>query len=79
MNGQANGASELQRVRETEGLSRAALARAAGVSDKTIERAEHSETVRRETKFKILKGLNLLSEHKPAYKLTDIFPDEQDS
>ena len=69
--------SELQRLRESEGLSRAELARAGSVSDRTIKRAEEGENLRPETRYKILRGLNVLSKHDPSYELDQVFPETQ--
>lgn len=68
--------TELRRIRQSAGLSRAQLARAADVSDRTVKRAEDGEKIRRETQFRIVHGLNDLSKHDPPYELEDVFPDE---
>ena len=68
-------ASELRHIRQSEGLTCAELARASGVADRTVKRAEDGESVRPETRYKILRGLNSLSKHDPPYELQDVFPD----
>jgi transcriptional regulator with XRE-family HTH domain len=67
--------SELQRLRQSEGLSRAQLAREAGVSDRTIKRGEDGAKLRTETRYRIVRGLNSLSEHEPPYEIDDVFPE----
>lgn len=71
-------ASKLRQVREGEGLSRAALARAAGLSERTIKRIEDEEadyapTV--VTKNKLRNGLNQHASSGQRYALNDLFSD----
>lgn len=70
-------ASQLQRLRESAGLSRAELARAAQVSDRTVKRAEDGEELRTATRYKIIRGLSELSKRDSPYELDDVFPEAE--
>lgn len=67
--------THLQEIREAEGLSRAALARLANVSESTIQRAEHGRTVSRLTKSRILNALNGREMKLRSYDVADLFED----
>ncbi len=66
--------NRLREIRQSvEGITVAALARAAEVNEKTIRKIEtRKEKGKVETRVKIVKGLNSLSGGK--YSLDDIFP-----
>jgi transcriptional regulator with XRE-family HTH domain len=67
------GEIQLREVREHEGLSRAALGRAAGVSERTLQRAEAGEEVSTVTKHKIAKALNKLPDALDRYTVEGLF------
>ena len=67
----------LRQVRESEGLSRPELARAAGLSDKTLQRAENGNAVSGVTRHKIVNALNRRTERLQKYDVSDLFPDEK--
>jgi transcriptional regulator with XRE-family HTH domain len=64
----------LKEVREREGLTRAALGRAAGVSDRTLRRIEEGGAVSEATKGKVVKALNRLPDRLADYSVESLFP-----
>lgn len=66
-------ATKLRRAREREGQSRAALARLAGVSERTLRRAEDGEAISEVTKGKILKGFHKVPDRLRDYSYGDLF------
>ena len=68
------------RVLETrleEGVSRAELARRAGISETTLRRVEEARrNVSPLTKAKIVRGFNNLLEKSRDYTFSDLFPDD---
>jgi transcriptional regulator with XRE-family HTH domain len=69
--------SNLRKVREGEGLSRAALAREARLSDRTLKRIEDSEKGYEPTPVtmnKLRNALNRLPDVDRTYELEEIFP-----
>jgi transcriptional regulator with XRE-family HTH domain len=72
--------ARLRQLREEEGLSRAALARAAGLSERTIKRIEDGDmeyAPTAVTKNKLRLGLNRSATNRHDYSLTELFPDEE--
>jgi transcriptional regulator with XRE-family HTH domain len=67
----------LREIREREGISRAALARATGLSEKTLQRAEAGELVSSVTQHRILNAFNKNSDRLRDYDLAELFPAEQ--
>lgn len=70
--------SNLKKVREEEGLSRAALARGAHLSERTLKRIEDGEKGYEPTPVtmnKLRNALNRLPEASRKYELRDLFPD----
>lgn len=72
--------NSLRQLREEEGLSRASLARAAGLSDRTVKRIEDEDgylptTV---TKHKIRNGLNRTASSGREYELDDLFDEREE-
>jgi transcriptional regulator with XRE-family HTH domain len=65
--------TNLRTVREQEGLSRAALARAAGVSEKTLQRLELGKNASTVTKAKVVKALNRLPDRLQTYTSAGLF------
>jgi DNA-binding XRE family transcriptional regulator len=73
--------NSLRDVREGEGLSRAALAREAHLSDRTLKRIEDEEdgyTPTPVTMNKLCNALNRRQERTRDYKVSDVFPDDQE-
>lgn len=68
--------NRLREVRESEGISRAALARSAGLVEKTVQRAEAGEPVSNVTRHKIVKALNRMPDKLRSYSVDDVFPTE---
>ena len=69
--------SELKNLRDTReglGLSRPDFARRAGLSDKTVERAEAGENVSNVTKNRIVNAFKSLDKDQ-AFTLADFFPE----
>ena len=64
--------SKLKRVREDEGWTLAELARAAGISPATLNKAEDGEKVRPHLWGKILKGINSMANKNRTYEMRDI-------
>jgi transcriptional regulator with XRE-family HTH domain len=74
--------SKLREVREGEGLSRAALAREARLSDRTLKRIEDGEKGYQPTPVtmnKLRNALNRVPDVSHTYELADLFPDQADS
>lgn len=70
--------NSLRDVRESEGISRAALAREARLSDRTLKRIEDEEDGYAPTPVtmnKLCNALNRRDERTRDYKLSDVFPD----
>lgn len=67
-------ANRLREIREREGLSRAALARLAELSDRTVQRIEDGGDAAPATVGKLLKGLNRAPNRLQAYSQDDVFP-----
>ena len=63
--------SELRTIRQSEGLTQPQLAVAAGVSVRTLERAENTTDIKTVTANKILIGLNALAREN-KYSLADL-------
>jgi DNA-binding transcriptional regulator YiaG len=70
-------ANHVREVREKEGWSRAAHARAAGVSDRTIKRAEEGARVSSPIQHRLLNALNKKPDRLQDYVMRDLFPDEE--
>lgn len=71
-----SGGNRLRKVRLAEGLSKAELARLAGISAQTITNIENSNhSARPETKHKIVNGLNRNPDKIKTYAVEDVFPD----
>lgn len=69
--------NRLKEVRQSEGLTKAELARLTGVSAKTITNIErNSLKSRRETKQKIILGLNRNPNRTGEYAFEDVFPSQ---
>lgn len=71
-------ANRLRELREGEGLSRAALAREARLSDRTLKRIEDGEKGYRPTPVtmnKLRNALNRVPTASRSFELADIFPD----
>lgn len=68
--------NRVREVRESEGLSRAALALQAGLADRTLKRLESGAPVAGATKGKVLKALNRLPDRLRNYKAEDVFPSD---
>lgn len=69
--------SRLQEVRESEGLSRAALARAARLSERTLKRIEDGEKGYQPTPVtmnKVRNALNRAPDVSQTYELEELFP-----
>lgn len=69
--------SNLRKVREGEGLSRAALAREARLNERTLKRIEDDEdgyTPTRVTMNKLRNALNRIPTCTREYDLADLFP-----
>ncbi len=65
----------LTEIREGEGLSKADLARLSDISVKTIYAFEHHiRDTKRETKYKIVNGLNRNPRKTRTYTFKDVFP-----
>lgn len=74
--------SNLRRVREGEGLSRAALAREARLSERTLKRIEDGEQGYEPTPVTMNKLRNALNRRPDAgrkYELIDLFPDHDET
>jgi transcriptional regulator with XRE-family HTH domain len=72
--------NKLREVREGEGLSRAALAREARLSDRTLKRIEDGEKGYNPTPVtmnKLRNALNRIPMASRKYDLSDIFPDHE--
>lgn len=69
----------MRQVREEAGLSRAALARASDLSERTLKRIEDDETYEPTvvTKNKIRNGLNKTLNLERKYDLHELFPEEE--
>lgn len=75
-------ASKLRKVREGAGLSRAALAREARLSERTLKRIEDGEKGYEPTPVtmnKLRNALNRLEEVGREYELGDLFPDYKET
>lgn len=66
--------SNLRKIRESEGLTRAALARMAELSDRTLQRVEGGEPASAVTIGKIVKALNRLPTRLRTYTNSDVEP-----
>jgi transcriptional regulator with XRE-family HTH domain len=75
----AVGANRLREAREREGLSRAALARSAGLNDKTLQRAEAGDPVSSVTLNRIVKALNRLPDALEKYTIERLFGEESEA
>jgi DNA-binding XRE family transcriptional regulator len=72
--------NSLRDVRESEGLSRAALARVAGLNERTLKRIEDEDdgyTPTAVTMNKLCNALNRRQERIRDYQLSDVFPGHQ--
>lgn len=69
--------NRVQEVRESEGLSRAALARSAGMADRTLQRMESGAQVAEATKGKLVKALNRLPDKLRDYTVDYLFSNER--
>ena len=65
--------NRLRGVREQEGVTRAELARLAGISVRTVQRAEEGQAISLVTKSRILKALNRVQDRAMDYALDYIF------
>jgi DNA-binding transcriptional regulator YiaG len=66
--------SRIREIREGEGWSRAAHARAAGVSERTIKRAEDGASVSSPIQHRLLNALNKKPDRLQDYSMADLFP-----
>lgn len=71
--------SHLRAVRESAGLTAAALVRKSGLSDTTIRRAERGRVVTPVTLNRIVNALNDLVPPDRRVQLRDVFPDAEPS
>ena len=68
--------NRVQESRRAEGLSRAAFARLAGITDKTLKSVEEgADHVMQHTKDKIVNAFNALLHKKREYTHAYLFPD----
>lgn len=67
--------SNLRQCRESAGITGAALARKAGLSDATIRRAERGRVVTPTTLSRIMIAYNDLAPNGHGKALKDVFPD----
>ena len=71
--------NHLERIRVAEGLSITRLASLAGVSVKTIDRAEAGEPgVTARIKHKIVRGLNKNPDKGREFSFRDVFPNDRE-
>lgn len=67
--------NNVEQARRREAVSRAHLARLAGIAEKTLKRVEEAaRNVAPRTKDKILKAFNSLSDKQRSYTFEDLFP-----
>lgn len=67
--------NRVKQARLAEAKSRSELARAAHLTDKTVMRVEEGTAhVRDDTKHKIVKGFNSLTDRAKTYTFEDLFP-----
>ena len=67
--------NRVSEVRQTEAISKAELARRSGIAERTLRRVEEARrNVSPNTRAKIVKGLNAVSNKKPEYTLDYVFP-----
>jgi transcriptional regulator with XRE-family HTH domain len=72
-------ANHLERTRVAEGLSLTRLASLAGVSVKTVDRAEAADpAVTARMKHKIVKGLNKNPDRTREFTFREIFPNDRE-
>jgi transcriptional regulator with XRE-family HTH domain len=69
--------SNLRKLREDAGITRADLVRQSGVSDTTISRAEKGRAPSPVTMSRIVRGFNQLVPEEEKIELWDAFPDAQ--
>lgn len=70
--------NNLKQIRQSEGISKAELARLAKISERTISRIESDMmTGTIETKYRIVKGINSLPDRLKEYTFDDIFPSKK--
>ena len=65
-------------VRNHEAISRAELARLAGISERTLKRVEDGvPTISQNTRAKVVKGFNALMKKQRKYTTEHLFPQAQ--